>query len=168
MLPLIPVLTSFGPKITLKEPSEKRAAKVLPQVVQSALSGNLIAVAVLFSRTTFGISAERAVWQGGYNQVAAQRPDVVAQYQARAASLIVPAAAQSSPEAAAQYAVANVVTASTATAGSSLPPGTSTSSPTLQPQGSPTAAASSKLWGVLALLAAAGALLYVAVSRRGR
>jgi hypothetical protein len=94
--------------ISFKQPSEKRAAAVLPGVVQSANSGNLLAVGILDTRRSIGISAERAVWAGGFGQVSASvlevynRPDV----RAKVVGMI-PASAQSSPEAAANYATSN-------------------------------------------------------------
>lgn len=163
MIPVLPLVNSFGPKISLKEPSDKRAAKVVPQVVQSAVAGNLLAIAVLASRSTYGISAERAVWQNGYNQVASSRPDLVQQYQARKASLQVPGFPD--PETAAQWATANVITASSTSPGV-VPPGTPTNPPPIGDAGAPTATSSAKMWGILALLAGGGALLFLALRRK--
>lgn len=89
--------------ISLKTPSEKRAANVLSGVVNAANAGNLRAVAILDSRRSLGISKERAVWASGYNRV---RADVLANYAAQRNALIaaIPASAQKDPEAAAAYA----------------------------------------------------------------
>lgn len=90
-----------------KTPSEKRAKKVLPGVVSAALAGNLLAIKVLDERRTrAGIEKERAVWRGGYTQVAQARPDLIAAYQKAAANL--PAVDHSSPESAAQTVNAGV------------------------------------------------------------
>lgn len=93
------------PGVSFATPSEKRAAKVLPSVVQSALTGNLTAFKCLDERRTIGIAKERAVWVGGYNQVVTQRPDLIAIYNQHKDKI--PALNHSSPEAAAQSALAN-------------------------------------------------------------
>lgn len=90
-----------------KTPSDKRAKKVLPGVVSAALAGNLLAIKVLDERRSgHGIASERAVWSGGYNQVASARPDLIAAYQKSKAEL--PAVDHKSPESAAQSVNANV------------------------------------------------------------
>lgn len=153
-----------GVHISFKTPSDKRAAKVLPSVVQSALSGNLTALKCLDERrgppgppTQVGVAAERAVWAGGYNQVVTQRPDLLALYQANKAKI--PAVNHSSPEAAAQSALANPYTAG-ATSGTATAPVV-----TLSPDLSAKAAAafnSTPLWLVLVLAGGAGYYIYKA------
>jgi hypothetical protein len=174
MFPL--VLGGIGQKIiggiSFKEPSEKKAAKVVPQVVNSALGGNLLAIAVLDIRRTpgsfgqAGIVKERNVWNGGYNQVAASRPDLVQLYQQKKEALWNAARAVdfSSPESAAAGAVANVITKDTAlpSASSTTPTG---SSALLTPSGTPT----NKTWLVVGLVVAAGVVvLVVRRLRKGR
>jgi hypothetical protein len=105
-LPILAVSAGAGIlKGITKTPSEKRAAKVLPAVVASAMGGNLTALKAMKDRSTFGISKERAVWLGGYNKVASARPDLVA---ALAANLrFIPRIDNSTPESAASSAIAN-------------------------------------------------------------
>lgn len=85
-----------------RTPSDKRAKRVLGGVVSAALDGNLVAIKVLAERRynpPTGIASERAVWQSGYNQVASQRPDLIAAYEKAKPGL--PKIDHSSPEAAA-------------------------------------------------------------------
>jgi hypothetical protein len=93
-----------------KRPSDQRAAAVLPTVVSQANAGNLVGVAILDTRRTFGISAERAVWVGGYNQVS---PQIIAAYLPVRDKVIatIPAEAQATPEAAAGYVSTHRITA---------------------------------------------------------
>jgi hypothetical protein len=119
--------------ISFTQPSEKRAAAVVPGVVNSALSGNLVAIQVLESRTTYGIPKEKAVWQGGYNQVAQARPDLIAAYQQRKSQLPpIPNSATTGPEAAASYATSNVITKDSPFSGAT---GGGSSTATAGPQG---------------------------------
>lgn len=98
-------LTALG-----KKGSNARAAAVIPTVVNSANGGNLMAVAILDTRRSIGIAKERAVWANGFSQV---HPDVLAAYDPLAARVkaMIPATAQATPEAAAQFAVSNPVSA---------------------------------------------------------
>jgi hypothetical protein len=107
--------------ISFKTPSEKRAAKVLGGVVNSANAGNLNAVAILDSRRYIGIAKERAVWSGGFNRVSSS---VRAAYDPMAAALKagIPASAQSGPEAAAQWALSNPRMASAAPSAPAVAP----------------------------------------------
>lgn len=93
-----------------KRPSDQRAAAVLPTVVSQANGGNLVAVAILDTRRTFGISSERAVWTTGYNQVS---PQIIAAYLPVRDRVIatIPQEAQATPEAAAGYASTHRITA---------------------------------------------------------
>jgi hypothetical protein len=63
-----------------RAPSEKRAARVAPGVIQAANAGNLVAVKGIIHRAQpgFGIAKERAVWQSALAQV---KPQLVAQAQ---------------------------------------------------------------------------------------
>lgn len=101
----IPTPIGGGVKISLQKGSDTRAAKVLPSVVQSALSGNLTAVRCLDERRNLGIQAERAVWLGGYNQVVTQRPELLTQYNQYKKQ--VPVVNNASPETAAASVLAN-------------------------------------------------------------
>jgi hypothetical protein len=60
-----------------RAPSEKRAARVAPAVIQAANAGNLVAVKGIIHRAQpgFGIAKERAVWQSALAQV---KPQLVA------------------------------------------------------------------------------------------
>jgi hypothetical protein len=82
--------------------SDSKARSVLPQVVASANTGNLVAVAILDTRRTFGISAERAVWASGYQQV---NPGILAGYLPVRDKVIatIPQSAQAGPIEAAAY-----------------------------------------------------------------
>lgn len=88
--------------IHLGQSSDSKARAVLPQVVASANSGNLVAVAILDTRRTFGIAAERAVWAGGFQQVNA---GIVAGYLPLRDKVIatIPQSAQAGPIEAAAY-----------------------------------------------------------------
>jgi len=90
--------------LSLKTPSEKRAAAVMGPVVAAANGGNLNAVAILDTRRSIGIGAERAVWSSGYNQVLGS---VLQTYLPQRGTIVasIPASAQSSPEAAASWAL---------------------------------------------------------------
>jgi hypothetical protein len=109
--------------INLKTPSEKRAAAVMPQVVESALAGNLVAVRVLDERreaptfsAPFGIAAERKVWSGGYQQVASAKPNIINDYARERQAGRVPIPDHQSPESAAGYALAHPYTSAGSTA----------------------------------------------------
>lgn len=100
---------SVIPGISFKTPSEKRARKVIPGVVSSANSGNLVAVAVMDNRRRIGgagIAKERAEWQKGFDQVI---PAVRAVYDPIASKVLasIPSG-YPGPEAAAQYATQTV------------------------------------------------------------
>lgn len=101
----IPTPIGGGVHISLQKPSDTRAAKVLPGVVQSALSGNLTAVRCLDERRNIGIDKERAVWLGGYNQVVTQRPELLTLYNQYKKQI--PVVNNANPEAAAASALAN-------------------------------------------------------------
>lgn len=93
-----------------KRPSDQRAAAVLPTVVSQANGGNLVGVATLDIRRTFGISSERAVWTQGYNQVS---PQIIAAYLPVRDKVIatIPQDSQATPEAAAGYVTTHRITA---------------------------------------------------------
>lgn len=103
-----PVVGKVG--ISLKTPSEKRAASVIGPVIASANGGNLNAVAILDSRRSIGISVERAVWQKGFDQVLSA---VRASYDPQRSALLasIPGSAQVGPEAAAAWALGTVYSA---------------------------------------------------------
>lgn len=89
----------------LKTPSEKRAAAVAPQAIQSASAGNLTAARMIHDRTTFGIEKERAVWRAAEQAVPAWLMQ-----EARTSPLVPQGAVDhSSPEAAVQTSIANAV-----------------------------------------------------------
>lgn len=89
----------------LKTPSEKRAAAVAPQAIQSASAGNLTAARMIHDRTQFGIEKERAVWRAAEQAVPAWLMQ-----EARTSPLVPQGAVdQSSPEAAVQTSIANAV-----------------------------------------------------------
>lgn len=147
------IASGFG--VSFKTPSDKRAAKVLPSVVQSALAGNLTALRCLDERrgppgppTQVGVAAERAVWAGGYSQVVTQRPDLLTLYNANKGNI--PAINHSSPEAAAASALAQPYTGANAGAN----PATPSSTPALAAAGAQLA--KMPLWFVLAVAGAAG------------
>jgi len=149
-----PIIGS-GIHVSFATPSEKRAAKVLPSVVQSALSGNLTAWRCLDERRFLGIDKERAVWVGGWQQATTQRPDLLALYQANKGKI--PAVNNANPEAAAASVLANPYTGGGNT-GTASPPVVSNS-----PDLSMKAAAafnSTPLWLVLVLAGGAGYYLY--------
>lgn len=102
------VAKKVGLHVSLKTPSEKRAARVVPDIVASANQGNFRAVAILDSRQFIGISKERAVWAHGYAQVA---PQIIAAYTPNRSKYIgaIPSTAQAGPEAAASYALSKDV-----------------------------------------------------------
>lgn len=101
----IPTPVVGGVRINFAKPSQQRAAAVLPGVIQSALSGNLTAFRCLDERRSIGINKERAVWEGGYQQVVTQRPELLAQYNQYKKQI--PAVNNATPEAAAASALAN-------------------------------------------------------------
>lgn len=158
MVPVLPLANALAPRITLKESSASRASKVVPSVVQSATGGNLLAIGVLESRTTYGVAAEKSVWQQGYNQVAGARPDLIQAWQQRKATVQIPGFA--GPEDAAQWATSHTLTVNSPV-GQDLTPG-STQVPPAGPQGS----ATGKKWLVIgALLVGGGVVLYHAFKR---
>lgn len=147
--------------ISFKEPSEKKAARVLPSVVQSALSGNLTAWKCLDERRTrAGIVKEREVWIAGWQQVATARPDLLATYEANKDKI--PAINHTSPEAAAQSALANPFTAPSGPARTTPP-----STPPLNKafNGLERTGSNMPLWLVLALAGVAGWAVYKAVRK---
>jgi hypothetical protein len=91
---------SVAKNISLKTPSEARAASVIPDVVKAANAGNMLAVKVLDERRTIGIAAERAEWVKGYAQVT---PAMIQKYNTVKSTL--PAADHTGPEAAAGWAL---------------------------------------------------------------
>lgn len=90
----------------LKTPSEKRAAKIAGAVVASAVSGNLTAAKAIEARTAIGIAKERAVWQSAWAQVPKRVKDLLKKY-----GELVPGVDHSTPELAAQEALARPVDA---------------------------------------------------------
>ncbi len=96
--------------VSLKTPSETRAARVLPGVVSNANGGNLVGVAILDTRRSIGIAKENEVWAGGYAQVSAS---VLSDYLPLRSRVIatIPPTAQASPEDAAKYVANNRITA---------------------------------------------------------
>lgn len=88
----------------LKTPSEKRAAKIVPQILTAANTGNMNAVAILDVRRSIGISKERAVWSAAYNQI---NPAILAKYAAQRDKVIasIPPGANANPESAAEWAL---------------------------------------------------------------
>jgi len=154
--------SSAGINISLKTPSDKRAAQVLPSVVQSALVGNLTAVRCLDERRNLGIQAERAVWLGGYNQVVTQRPELLTAYNQYKSKI--PVVNNASPEAAAASALANPFSA----------PGMGTPSASASPDTPALSAAANQviahtaalpLWLTLALAGGLGYLVYKMVKK---
>jgi len=129
-----------GVSISFATPSEKRAAKVLPSVVQSALNGNLTAWRCLDERRTIGIAKERVVWVGGWQQASTQRPDLLTLYNQYKSK--VPAVNNTNPEAAAASVLANPYSA----------PGTGTPSASVSPDAPALSVAANSV------LAGAGAL----------
>jgi hypothetical protein len=117
----------------LKQPSEKRAAKVAPQAVASANAGNLTAARMIADRTTFGIAKERAVWQAALAQV---NPQILS----AAKNARLPNIDESTPEAAVAFALANPVMIGGAAAGQPSLPFTPMSYPTAAPGPSKSAA----------------------------
>lgn len=98
-----------------RAPSEVRAAKVAPAIVQAANAGNLTAAAGLIERAAKPmIAKEHAVWAAAAAQLA---PAIVALVKAHMQSI--PAADQSGPEAFAASVLSSPVQAPGATAGSS-------------------------------------------------
>jgi hypothetical protein len=93
---VVDIVGAFG-----KTPSEKRAGKVVGGVLSSALQGNLTAVKCIRDRTTFGISAERAVWNTALQQIPRELLDQAVKYAAQ-----IPAVDHSTPESAASTAIA--------------------------------------------------------------
>lgn len=99
----VPFLGGLGR--VFKTPSEKRAAAVAPQAIQSATAGNLTAAKMIHERTLFGIEKERAVWRAAELAVPAWLMQ-----EARTSPLVPQGAVDhSSPEAAVQTAIANAV-----------------------------------------------------------
>lgn len=93
-----------------RQPSEVRAAKVAPQVVAAANSGNLTAAAGLIERAAKPmIAKESAVWKAAAAQLS---PAIIAQVHANADRI--PKADQSNPEAFANSVLASPVTAAAA------------------------------------------------------
>lgn len=101
------IASTFG--ISLKESSDSIAKKVVGSVVSAANAGNLYGVAILDTRRTFGISAERAVWSSGYSQVS---PQVIAAYTPVRDKVIaqIPQSAQAGPAQAAAFVAGNRLT----------------------------------------------------------
>lgn len=95
----------------LKTPSEKRAAAVAPALVSAAAAGNLTAVKAIQERSTFGIAAERAVWQNALNQV-----PVELQQLAKTLAGQIPGVDHKGPETAAQTALERAFMAPSAAA----------------------------------------------------
>ncbi len=90
-----------------RAPSEKRAAGAATQLVAAAVAGNLTAAKTIAERVQIGIAKERAVWRRALAQVPARILQLVQRYAAE-----IPGADQSSPEAAAESAIARAVDAS--------------------------------------------------------
>lgn len=151
-----------GIHISFAQPSEQRAAKVLPSVVQSALSGNLTAFRCLDERRTIGIAKERAVWVGGYNQVVSQRPELLTAYNQYKDK--VPAVNNANPEAAAASALANPYSApgygTPASVAQGGTPNLSTTAQSFQK-----AAAQAPLWLTLVVAGGLGYVVYRVVKK---
>src|SRR6266576_32859 len=161
---IVPIATTVFHSISFQKPSDQRAAKVMPGVIQSALSGNLTAVRCLYerSRPTFGIASERAVWLGGYNQVVTQRPELLTAYNKYKDR--VPAVNNANPETAAASALANPFSApgmgTPDTVAQDGTPNLSTTANQLQ-----SAAANAPLWLTLAVAGGLGYVVYRAVKK---
>lgn len=95
-----------------RQPSEKRAAGLAPQIVASANSGNLTAAAGLIERAARPmIAKEAAVWKAAAAQLS---PAIIAQVHANVDRI--PKADQSNPEAFANSVLSSPVTAAAAAA----------------------------------------------------
>lgn len=93
-----------GVKNLFKTPSEKRAAAVAGQLVASANQGNLTAAKAIMERMVIGIQKERAIWTAAAAQIPKNIKDLVKKYQD-----VIPGVDHSSPESAAQSALASAV-----------------------------------------------------------
>ena len=93
-----------GIKNIFKTPSEKRAAAVAQSLVASANQGNLTAAKAILERSVIGIMKERAIWTAASAQIPKNIKDLVKKYEA-----VIPGVDHSSPEAAAQSALASAV-----------------------------------------------------------
>lgn len=106
-----------------RQPSEKRAAGLAPQIVSAANAGNLTAAAGLIERAAKPmIAKESAVWKAAAAQLS---PDIIAAVHANASRI--PKADQSNPEAFAQSVMANPVQVGTGAAPVGASPGTAAS-----------------------------------------
>lgn len=158
----IPTPIGGGVHISFQKPSEVRAAKVLPGVVQSALSGNLTALRCLDERRSIGLAKERAVWEGGYQQVVTQRPELLTAYNQFKKQI--PAVNNANPEAAAASALANPYSAK----GMGTPSATTaTDSPALEVAANSILSHTSALplWLTLALAGGLGYFAYKMVKK---
>lgn len=89
-----------------KSPSDKRAAKVAPQLVAAAIQGNLTAAKTISDRTQVaGIVKERAVWEQALSQVPQRILQLISKYEKQ-----IPGVDNSSPENAARDALSRPFT----------------------------------------------------------
>lgn len=89
-----------------KTPSEKRAGKVASALISSAVQGNLTAAKAIEARQSIGIMKERSVWQAAWAQVPTKIKALLKKY-----AELVPGVDHSTPETAAQEALARAVDA---------------------------------------------------------
>lgn len=87
-----------------KTPSEKRAGAVAGRMVDAAVRGNLTAAKAIAERTEIGIQKERAVWKKAFAQIPPNIIELVKKYNEQ-----IPGVDHSSPEAAADSAIARAV-----------------------------------------------------------
>jgi len=95
-----------GVKNLFKTPSEKRAAGPAQALVNAAVQGNLTAAKAIAERTELGIQKERAIWRKAALQIPPKIMQLLQKYAEQ-----VPGVDHSSPEAAAESAIARAVDA---------------------------------------------------------
>jgi hypothetical protein len=95
-----------GIKNLFKTPSEKRAAGPAQTLVNAAVQGNLTAAKAIAERTEIGIQKERAIWRKAALQIPPKIMQLLQKYQEQ-----VPGVDHSTPEAAADSALARAVNA---------------------------------------------------------
>lgn len=98
----VPIVNKVVPHISLATPSQNRASAVIGKVIASANAGNLTAAKCIQERTGIGISKERAVWSDGLSKVSAGVLANVEKYAGQ-----IPPVDHTSPESAADSALAN-------------------------------------------------------------